>query len=141
MQKWNVKVLDLILLLLTCCCRVEGLLSVFQTVIPTVGDGPVEKQILIISFSKFHSNGFPGSRERSWCELVDLLTFFQIPVRHKFMGGQTTLALLFVKLLALFCGGFLKSNYVCLCETSVVLLALLCIFQLLKYKKPQRAPV
>lgn len=78
----------------------------FQTVIPSVGDGPVEKQILIISFSKFHSNGFPGSRERSWCELVDLLTFFQIPIRHKFLGSQTTLVLLFVKLLALFCGGF-----------------------------------
>lgn len=76
-------------MLLTCCSRVEGLLSVFQTVIPSVGDGPAEKHILmIISFSRFHSNVFPGSRERSWCELVDLLTFFQIPVRHKFMGSH-----------------------------------------------------
>lgn len=98
----------------------------FQTVIPSVGDGPVEKQILIISFSKFHSNGFPGSRERSWCELVDLLTFFQIPIRHKFLGSQTTLVLLFVKLLALFCGGFLKiklclplQNFCCVASFTV----------------------
>lgn len=101
--------MDQILLSLTYSSREEGLLSVFQTAIPSVGYGPAEKQILmIISFSKFHSSGFPGRRERSWCKLVDLLTFFQIRIGHKFMGSQTALLPLFLELLALCCGGFKK---------------------------------
>lgn len=110
MELTCVKVMDLILLSLICCSRQKRTFICFS-IIPSGGDGPAEKQhLMIVSFSKIPSSGFPGRRDKSWCELMDLLMFVQIPVRHKFMGSQTTLAPPFVELLALFCGGFLKSN-------------------------------
>lgn len=100
--------MDLVLLSLACFSREEGLLSVCLTVISGEGDGTVEQLeiLMIITVNKFHDSGFPGGRERSYCELVYLLKLFQIPIGHKCIGSQTTLVPLFVELLALFCVGF-----------------------------------
>lgn len=41
------KILDLTLLSLTCCSREEGLLSVFQTVVPNVGEDQLRNRFLL----------------------------------------------------------------------------------------------